>query len=92
MRRKTDDLQADYWKTQAEQARARADLMRDLIAKTTMLEIARKYEAMAELAGRRDASGMFAIEWPPESKSDSVERFGRPGVPTLQPRAKWQPT
>jgi hypothetical protein len=54
-RRKTDDLQADYWKTQAEQARARADLMRDLIAKTTMLEIARKYEAMAELAGRRDA-------------------------------------
>jgi len=29
--------------------------MRDLIAKTTMLEIARKYEAMAELAGRRDA-------------------------------------
>ena len=33
----------------------RADLMRDLIAKTTMLEIARKYEAMAELAGRRDA-------------------------------------
>ena len=55
MRRKTDDLQADYWKTQAEQAHARADLMRDLIAKTTMLEIARKYEAMAELAGRRDA-------------------------------------
>jgi hypothetical protein len=55
MPRKTDGLQADYWKTQAEQARARADLMRDLIAKTTMLEIARKYEAMAELAGRRDA-------------------------------------
>jgi hypothetical protein len=52
MRRKTDDLQADYWKAQAEQARARADLTRDLIAKTTMLEIARKYEAMAELGSK----------------------------------------
>ena len=55
MQRKADGLQADYWKTQAEQARARADLMRDLIAKTTMLEIAQKCKVMAELAGRREA-------------------------------------
>ena len=30
--------------------------MRDPIAKATMLEIAQKYEAMAQLAGRREAS------------------------------------
>jgi hypothetical protein len=54
MQRKADGLQADYWKTQAQHARARADLMRDLIAKTTMLEIARKYDAMADRAARRE--------------------------------------
>jgi hypothetical protein len=55
MQEKVGD-QGDYWKTQAEDARGRASLMRDPIAKATMLEIAQKYEAMAELAGRREVS------------------------------------
>jgi hypothetical protein len=39
---------------QAEDARARADLMRDPDAKATMLEIVQKYEAMADCAARRE--------------------------------------
>jgi hypothetical protein len=31
------------------------------------------------------------LDRPPESKSDSLERFGRPGVPAYQPRAKSTP-
>jgi hypothetical protein len=54
MPRKLADLQVDYWKTQAVQARARADLMRDPDAKATMLEIVQKYEAMADRAARRE--------------------------------------
>lgn len=46
--------QVDYWKMQAEDARARADLMRDPDAKATMLEIVQKYEAMADRAARRE--------------------------------------
>jgi hypothetical protein len=46
--------QVDYWKKQAEDARARADLMRDPDAKATMLEIVQKYEAMADRAARRE--------------------------------------
>jgi hypothetical protein len=56
MQEKVGDQQGDYWKTQSEDARGRASLMRDPIAKATMLEIAQKYEAMAQLAGRREAS------------------------------------
>ena len=37
---------------QGEDARARADLMRDPDAKATMLEIVQKYEAMADRAAR----------------------------------------
>ena len=54
MPRKLADLQVDYWKMQAEDARARADLMRDPDAKATMLEIVQKYEAMADRAARRE--------------------------------------
>jgi len=54
MPRKLADLQFDYWKMQAEDARARADLMRDPGAKATMLEIVQKYEAMADSAARRE--------------------------------------
>jgi hypothetical protein len=39
---------------QAEDARARADLMRDQDAKATMLEIVQKYEAIADRAARRE--------------------------------------
>jgi hypothetical protein len=46
--------QVDYWKMQAEDARARADLMREPDAKATMLEIVQKYEAMADRAARRE--------------------------------------
>jgi hypothetical protein len=55
MQRKADGRQAEYCRTQAEDARARADQMRDPIAKATMLEIARQYEAMAERAAKREA-------------------------------------
>ena len=48
------DLPVDYWKMQAEDARALADLMRDPDAKATMLEIVQKYEAMADRAARRE--------------------------------------
>ena len=46
--------QVDYWKMQARDARARADLMRDPDAKATMLEIVQKYEAMADRVARRE--------------------------------------
>jgi len=55
MPRKPADQQVDYWKMQAEDARARADLMRDPGAKATMLEIVQKYEAMADIAARRES-------------------------------------
>jgi len=54
MPRNLAELQVDYWKMQAEDARARADLMRDPDAKATMLEIVQKYEAMADRAARRE--------------------------------------
>jgi hypothetical protein len=62
--------------------------MRDPDAKATMLEIVQKYEAMADRAARREIFGMFLIDRLPESKSDSLERFGRSRVPASQPRAK----
>jgi hypothetical protein len=43
-----DGLQAEHWRKRAEQARARAELMRDPDAKATMLEVSQKYEAMAD--------------------------------------------
>ena len=58
----------------------RADLMRDLIAETTMLEIARKYEAMAARALAEKSFGIVLIDRPRESKSASLEHFGRSGV------------
>jgi hypothetical protein len=51
------DLQtSEYWRKQAEEARRRTDQMHDSTAKFIMLEIVQKYEAMAELAARREAS------------------------------------
>ena len=59
----------------------RADLMRDLIAETTMLEIARKYEAMAAARALAEKSfGIVLIDRPLESKTDSLEHFGGSGV------------
>jgi|HubBroStandDraft_6_1064221.scaffolds.fasta_scaffold475462_1 hypothetical protein len=55
MQRKLADLQVDHWKKQTEDALARAELMQDPDAKATMLEIAKKYVAMAERASRREA-------------------------------------
>ena len=54
--------------------------MRDLIAETTMLEIARKYEAMAARALAEKSFGIVLIDRPRESKSASLEHFGRSGV------------
>jgi hypothetical protein len=51
-----DRRTSDYWRERAEEARTKADQMRDATAKTIMLEIAQKYEAMAERAARREAS------------------------------------
>jgi hypothetical protein len=49
-----DGLQAEHWRKRAEQARARAELMRDPDAKATMLEVSEKYEAMADREARRE--------------------------------------
>jgi hypothetical protein len=47
---------SDYWRKRAAEARRRTDQMQDATAKTIMLEIVQKYEAMADLAARREAS------------------------------------
>ena len=46
---------SEYWRERAEEARTKADQMRDPTAKITMLEIAQKYEGMAERAARWEA-------------------------------------
>jgi hypothetical protein len=56
MNRTAGGRQAEHWREQAVEARARADKIRDFAAKSTMLEIAQKYDAMAELAARRETS------------------------------------
>jgi hypothetical protein len=47
---------SEYWRERADEARRRTDQMQDSTAKSIMLEIVQKYEAMAELAARREAS------------------------------------
>lgn len=42
-----------YWQARAEEARTRADRMRDPESKRTMLEIAESFERMARLAEER---------------------------------------
>ena len=46
---------SEYWRERAEEARRRTDQMQDSTAKSIMLEIVQKYEAMAKLAARREA-------------------------------------
>ena len=45
---------SSYWRERAEEARTQSNRMRDPMAKETMLEIAHKYEAMAERAAQRE--------------------------------------
>ena len=45
---------SSYWRERAEEARRQSNRMRDPMAKETMLEIAHKYEAMAERAAQRE--------------------------------------
>ena len=42
-----------YWRQRAEEARAVADQLSDPLAQKAMLEIARSYEALADLAAAR---------------------------------------
>ena len=48
-----DAFNAQYWRERAAEARALADLIRDRIAKDMMIDIANKYEHMAEYAARQ---------------------------------------
>ncbi len=45
---------ADHWQRRAEETRALAADMHDLHAKETMLQIAQRYEQMAERAAAQD--------------------------------------
>jgi len=46
---KDDDLRvSNYWHAQAEEARARADHLDDVVAKAQMIDRADKYDLMAE--------------------------------------------
>jgi hypothetical protein len=45
---------SSYWRERAEEARTQSNRMRDAMAKETMLQIAHKYEAMAERAAHRE--------------------------------------
>jgi hypothetical protein len=45
-------LSADYWKKRAEEVRAEADRMYDAECKEIMLDIARAYEQIADVAQR----------------------------------------
>jgi len=47
---------AEHWRTRAKEARAAADLITDPDARRTMLEIAAKYERLAERATQRRAA------------------------------------
>ena len=47
---------SEYWRNHAAEARRRTDRVQDFAAKAIMLEIVEKYEAMAELAARREAT------------------------------------
>jgi len=47
---------AAYWREQAKEARAKGEAMRDPVAKATMLEVAQKYEMLAERAEKREGS------------------------------------
>jgi hypothetical protein len=47
---------AAYRREQAKEARAKGEAMRDPVAKAIMLEIAQKYEAMAENVAKREGS------------------------------------
>jgi hypothetical protein len=47
---------AAYWRELAKEARAKGEAMRDAVAKGIMLEVAQKYELLAELAARREGS------------------------------------
>jgi hypothetical protein len=48
---KDDDIRdSNYWHAQAEEARARADHLDDVVAKAQMIDRADKYDLMAERA------------------------------------------
>ena len=47
---------AAYWRELAKEARAKGEAMRDPAAKAIMLEVAQKYELLAELAAKREGS------------------------------------
>jgi hypothetical protein len=62
MPRKPADLQVDYWKMQAEDARARADLMRDPGAKATMLESSKSTKRWPTVLLAEKAFGIVLID------------------------------
>jgi O-methyltransferase involved in polyketide biosynthesis len=50
----SDTFDAQYWRGRAAEARATADLVPDPIAKTMMVDIANKYDHMAERAAKQE--------------------------------------
>jgi hypothetical protein len=55
---KDDGLRSSrYWQDRADEARAKAAEMRSSSAQSVMLEIAAKYERMADRAALREATG-----------------------------------
>jgi hypothetical protein len=54
----------EYWRDRAEEARAKADEMRDPAARETMLDVAKSYERMAKLASRRSSD--LSVAPPPD--------------------------
>jgi hypothetical protein len=54
---KNDGLRtSDYWRESAEEARIRAEGLRDGSARETMLQIARTYDAMGKRAANREST------------------------------------
>ena len=53
---------AAHWLQKAEQARIRADQMQDLTARETMLDVAAKYDVMAQHAEGREVRARTRLD------------------------------
>jgi hypothetical protein len=55
MRRRDGLRTAQYWRDRAEEARARAEELRDHDAEAAMQEVSRMYDRLADLSAKRKA-------------------------------------
>ena len=68
---KDDDLRvSNYWHAQAEEARARADHLDDVVAKAQMIDRADNYDLMAERFVGPHAS---MVDWSSSDRDRSVD-------------------